>query len=215
MCLLVAWRETRYVHYYIYKQLRIICRCKTCERYQIVLCGTWLLLCCTCLTAYLIASYLAAPPVPFSTVWNMASFKKSEVDWDTVSRTRTGSFRSTTDPAHLRSGVLHEAHSRTAVDHRTKSCCHLDHGTVVVLSKGIGRQVRRPDVVRAVNQSAGVRLAWPGQCLSCRQTQRCLILVKRSLPIMLQCASWPHCRTASGIPGGSAIHGRPCARPYT
>ena len=58
MCLLVAWRETRYVHYYIYKQLRIICRCKTCERYQIVLCGTWLLLCCTCLTAYLIASSL-------------------------------------------------------------------------------------------------------------------------------------------------------------
>ena len=47
----------------------------------------------------------------------------------------------------------------TPVQNRAERRGQLHHGTVVVLSKGIGSQVRRPDVVRTVNQPAGVRLS--------------------------------------------------------
>ena len=55
--LLIAWREIRYIYYYINKQLRIVYRRKTCKRYKIILCRTGLFFRCTRLAAYLVTSY--------------------------------------------------------------------------------------------------------------------------------------------------------------
>ena len=45
------------------------------------------------------------------------------------------------------------------VDDRAVGCRHLHHGAVVILSKGIGRQIRGPHIFRRVDQAAGIRLA--------------------------------------------------------
>lgn len=85
----------------------------------------------------------------------MASFRKSGGGLGYGLRTSTGSFFSTTDL--LIENLLHHMGFIVGTPFRTEQNA-ADSCTMVqlVLSKGIGSQVRRPDVVRTVNQPAGV-----------------------------------------------------------
>ena len=52
-----------------------------------------------------------------------------------------------------------------SIDDRTECGSHLDHGTVVILSEGIGGKLRRPHIFRAVDQACAIRLT--GKIYSC------------------------------------------------
>ncbi len=88
---------------------------------------------------------------------------------------------------------------RTAVDHRAVGGRHLDHGTVIVLSKGIGGQVDGTHILRLIDQGPCIGL--PRQVDPCPGAKAEHLLVFAE-PLLSQHGHDLHQRVITGLHQG-------------
>ena len=166
MSLLGTRRIIGYIHHNIDKKLRILCRSKACERQKIIFSRTWLLFCGSRLSSNVITRYFCSSSRTIFHGLKHGLFQKfrSGRGYGLTNQDRILCLYHGTllihDLAHNMGLII-----GASIDDRTECGSHLDHGTVVILSEGIGGKLRRPHIFRAVDQACAIRLT--GKIYSC------------------------------------------------